>query len=180
MAEIKSTLELVMERTRHLTLTEEEKQEHAMAEFKKSLSGLIQRCQDGALNPGRFREDLHLLQVNSQVTDMGIVIDEISKRLDLDRDNAWALNLLAEAFGINPRGITAVSDEYRKAADETALNRIDEIRKELGGKQGIYGSAVIPNLAADREWVLTQQRLRERFEPVLGQEFDKLKRTLQS
>ena len=180
MAEIKSTLELVMERTRHLTLTEEEKREHALAEFKKSLSGLIQRYHDGALTPDRFREDLHLLQATSQVTDSQIVLDEISKRLDLDGDNAWALNLLAEAFGFNPQGIPAVSDEYRKAVDESALNRIDEIRKELGEKQGIYGTAVIPNLAADREWALVQQLIHERFEPIWVQEFDNLKRDLQT
>jgi hypothetical protein len=180
MAEIKSTLELIMERTRHLTLTDEEKREYAATEFKKSLSGLIQRCHDRTLSPGRFREDLHVLQVNSQVADRGIVIDEIFRRLDLEEDNAWALDLLSEAFGINPQGIKAVSDEYRKAIAEAALNRIDDIRKELGEKQGIYGTAVIPNLAADREWVRVQQRLRERLEPVLGQEFDKLQRALQS
>jgi hypothetical protein len=179
-AEIKSTLELVMERTRHLTLTGEEKREHAVAEFKKSLSGLIQRCQDGTLTPGRFREDLHVLQANWQVTDSQIVLDEISKRLNLDGEKAWALDLLAQAFGINPHGITAVSDEYRKAVNEVALNRSDQIRKELGEKEGIYGTAVIPNLEADREWALAQRRLHERFEPILVQEFDNLKRDLQT
>jgi len=46
MAEVKSTLELVMERTRHLTLTEDEKREQAVAEFKGSLGGLLQKVQD--------------------------------------------------------------------------------------------------------------------------------------
>jgi hypothetical protein len=180
MAEIKSTLELVMERTRHLTLTDEEKREHALAEFKKSVSGLVQKCQGGTLTAGRFREDLHLLQANSQVTDRGIVFDEISRRLDLDGDHTWALNLLAEVFGIHPQGITAVSDEYRKAVDRATQGRIDDIRKELGEKEGIYGTAVVPNLAADREWAVAQRRLRERFDPILVQEFYKLKRALLS
>jgi hypothetical protein len=179
MAEIKSTLELVLERTRHLTLTEEEKREHALAEFKKSLSGLIQRYQDGVLTPDRFREDLQLLQATSQVTDRGFVFDEISRRLDLDSDCAWALNLLAEVLGINSPGITAVSDEYRKAVDRAARDRIDEIRKELEEKERIFGTAVVPNLAADREWAAAQQRIHERFEPIWGQELDKLKRSLQ-
>jgi hypothetical protein len=180
MAEIKSTLELVMERTRHLKLTEEEKLEQAMAEFRKGLSGLIQRCRDGALTADRFREDLHQLQANMQVTDRDIPLDEITKRLELDGDNEWAFNLLAEAFGIDPSGSTAVYEEYREAVAGAALDRADEIRKELGEKQGVFGTAVVPNLKADREWAMTQQRLRERFEPILANELANLRRALNS
>lgn len=177
MAEIKSTLDLVMERTRHLTLTEEEKQEHTLTEFKKSLSGLIQRCQDGALAPDRFKEDLTRLQGASHVTDKGIVLDEIAKRWDLGGDNSWAYNLL-EAFGIDPRGIRTVCDDYLKAFDKASLNRIREIRKELGEKHGIQGTAVFPNLASDLEWTGEKQRLQEHYESLLAGEFDKMKRSL--
>ena len=178
MGEIKSTLELVMERTRHLRQSEEEKQEQATAEFKKSLSGLIQKFLDGALTPDRFRQDLHLLQETSPTSDRGIILDEISKRLDLDENWAWAMKLLREGFDIDPEGITAVLDEYRKVMNRAALERTNEIRKELREKQGVSGTAVVPNLAADRKWALVRQRLHERFEPILDQEFDKLKRSL--
>jgi hypothetical protein len=166
-----------MERTRHLTLTEEEKQEHTLAEFKKSLSGLIQRCQDGALAPYRFKEDLGRLQAGSHVTDEGIVLDEISKRWDLGGDNSWAYNLL-EAFGIDPQGITTVCDEYLKALDRASMNRIHAIRKELGEKHGIQGTAVFPNLASDLEWTGENQRLQEHYESLLAREFKKMKRSL--
>lgn len=179
MAEIKSTLDLVMERTRHLTLTEEEKQEHTLAEFKKSLSGLIQRCQDGALAPDRFKEDLGRLQAGSHVTDEGIVLDEISKRWDIGGDNSWACNLL-EAFGIDPQGITTVCDEYLKAFDKASMNRIHAIRRELGEKHGIQGTAVFPNLALDLEWTGEKQRLQEHYESLLAGEFDKMKRALKA
>ena len=39
MTEIKSTLDLVMEKTRHLILSDEEKQEQKENEFKKKLKG---------------------------------------------------------------------------------------------------------------------------------------------
>ncbi len=180
MAEIKSTLELVMERTRHLRQSEEEKQEQAAAEFRKGISGLVQKFLDGALTPERFREDLRLLQETLQMTDSTAILDEIFERMDLDGDVTWALILLREGFGMNPQGIGAVADEYLKTVDSAALRRTDEIRKELGEKRGIYGSAVVPHLAADPEWVMTQRLLHERFEPNLGREFDKLKRALQS
>lgn len=179
MAEIKSTLELVMERTRHLRQSEEERQEQAAAEYRKGISGLVQKFRDGALTPERFREDLRLLQETLHMTDSTAILDEIFERMDLDGDVTWALILIGEGFGINPQGISAVADEYRKAVHSAALKRTDEIGKELREKQGIYGIAVVPHLAGDPEWAMMQRRLHERFEPILGREFDKLKQTLQ-
>jgi hypothetical protein len=175
MAEIKSTLELVMERTRHLTQSEEEKREQAVAEFKKSVSGLLQKFLDGALTPDHFREDLQRLQENAQVNDSGIIVEEICKRLDLDGDNKWALNLLGEAFGISPQGMATVFAEYQEAAQELAGKKSNEIRKNLLEKQGIGGAAVVPNLAADPNWAAEKQHLHDRFESLLAQEVNKLK-----
>jgi hypothetical protein len=175
MAEIKSTLELVMERTRNLTQTEEEKREQAVAEFKKSLSGLLQRFLDGALTPDRFREDLHRLQENAQVTDGGIILEEICKRLDFEGDNTWALNLLREAFDISPQGLAAVFAEYRDAVHDLVRKKSDEIRKDLFEKHGICGPAVVPNVAADPNWAGATQALHGQFALMLDQETNKLK-----
>lgn len=180
MAEIKSTLELVMERTRHLRQSEEEKQEQAAAEFRKGLSGLVQKFLDGALSTERFREDLRLLQKTLHMTDTATILDEIFKRFDLEGDHTSALTLLREGFGLDPRGIEAVFDEYRQAVNRGVVERSFELSKELAENQGVSGTAVVPNLAADREWALAQERLKRHFEPILGQEFDNLKGSLQS
>ena len=179
MAEIKSTLELVMERTRHLTLTEEEKREQALVEFRKSLGGLIQKFQDGALTLEHFKTDLRLLQKNSCLTDKGIILDEISRRLDLDGDNTWALDLLAEAFEMSVQGIAGIFREYREAIVAMTQGRIGKIKNYLQGIHGISGTAVVPNWAADQDWVAEQQHLHDRFESALAQQVSNLKATLQ-
>ena len=104
MAEIKSALELVMERTRHLRQSEEEKQEQAAAEFRKGISGLVQKFLDGALTPERFREDLRLLQETLQMTDSTAILDEIFERMDLDGTNMGP-DIVPEGFGMNPQGM---------------------------------------------------------------------------
>ncbi len=175
MAEIKSTLELVMERTRHLTQSEEEKREQAAAEFRKNLSGLLQRFQDGALTPDHFREDLRRLQESTHATERAIIPEEICKRLDLDGDNAWVLTLLKEAFSISPQGIATVFSQYREAIEDLASKKSNEIREDLAEKHGISGTAVVPNLAADEHWTAEKQHLRDRFKSILAQELDKLR-----
>ncbi len=49
MGEIKSTLDLVMARTKHLTLTDEEKKTQQSVNVKQRLQGLIQKFQDHAI-----------------------------------------------------------------------------------------------------------------------------------
>jgi hypothetical protein len=174
MAEIKSTLELVMERTRHLTLTEEDRREQALAEFKKSLNGLLTRFQDGSLRLDQFQAAVSALQEHSCLTDRKIIIEEIAGRLDLDRDNGWAFNLLEEAFRVNIKGVAAVVGEYREAIESMTQNLIGETREHLLKHYGISGSAVVPNIAAYPVSTLAQKRLRERFEPTLAQEISKM------
>jgi hypothetical protein len=175
MAEIKSTLEMVMERTRHLTQSEEEKREQAAADFRKNLSGLLQKFQDGVLTPDHFREDLHRFQDSAHATDSAIIPEEICKRLDLDGDNAWVLNLLTDAFGIRPQGIATVFSRYREALDDLAGKKSNEIRKDLAEEHGISGTAVVPNLTANEHWTAEKQHLRNRFQSILAQEIDRLK-----
>ena len=56
MGEIKSTLDLVMEKTRHLTLSREEKEEQKRVEVNKRLKGLVQKYQDNLLKKDRLEK----------------------------------------------------------------------------------------------------------------------------
>ena len=174
MVEIKSTLELVMERTRHLTLTEEDRREQALAEFKKSLNGLLARFQDGALRLDQFQAEVSALQEHSRLNDRKIIIEEIAGRLDLDRDNAWAFNLLEGAFRVNIKGVAAVVGEYQESIESMTQNLIRETREHLLKHYGISGSAVVPNIAAYPDSTVARKRIRERFEPILAQEISKM------
>lgn len=170
MAEVKSTLELVMERTRHLTLTDEDRREQALAEFKKSLSGLLARFQDGTMRLDQFQADLLALQEHLSINDQSMIIGEIAGRLDLDGDHAWALKLLEAAGGMDIQGIRAVLEEYREAVAGMTRSRVDEMRRDLLERHGISGSAVLPHLTAHPGWSAERQLLRERFGRLVVQE----------
>ena len=177
MAEVKSTLELVMERTRHMTLSEEDKREQALVEFKKSLGGLLQKVQDGVLGPEQFKTDLRALQESSHLTDREIIIEELTCRLDLDGDNAWALNLLTEAFALDSEELASVFREYRQAIEAVTQTRTRELNKDLLERHAINGSAVVPHWAADPEWAARCQSLRERLDAALMQAIARLRGT---
>jgi len=62
MGEIKSTLDLVMEKTKHLSLSDEEKQNQKKIESQKRINGLLQKYQDQVLSMEQLHTEYNLLK----------------------------------------------------------------------------------------------------------------------
>ena len=62
MAEIKSTLDLIMERTKNLSLTPEERTEIRLKEIQAKVNGWTQRYIDGLLNASDVKNELESLK----------------------------------------------------------------------------------------------------------------------
>lgn len=87
MGEIKSTLDLVMERTRHLSLSSEEKKRQQKEAFKKRLNGLLANFADGSLTVDALQNRISQLQKKLKVDDRKIVLSAIGERIDPGGDN---------------------------------------------------------------------------------------------
>ena len=57
MAEIKSTLDLVMEKTKNLSLSSEERQAQKSKEIESRIRGLLQKFKDQALSADKFKSE---------------------------------------------------------------------------------------------------------------------------
>lgn len=178
MAEIKSTLELVMARTKHLTLTEDEKRENAFDEFKKTFNGLFLRFQDGGLNLDHFKKELIGLQQKFGITDTSLVVGEVLRKLGPGLNNRAALTLLAEAFHVPIEGITRVLGDYDSEIQSLAVSREERMKEVFSRDFGISGSALKPNLDKDGEWALERLRIMEKFEGRLARDIASLKASL--
>ena len=62
MAEIKSTLDLVMEKTKNLSLSSEERQAQKSKEIESRLRGLLQKFKDQALSADKFKSEYQKLK----------------------------------------------------------------------------------------------------------------------
>ncbi|MCG6912085.1 MAG: hypothetical protein LJE94_18485 [Deltaproteobacteria bacterium] len=165
MAEIKSTLDLVMERTRHLSMSPEEQAAQRAHDFEKRLQGLLQKYSDDAVSFDEFREKLAALQNDQQVDGCQALLEALGSWIDPAGDNARWLRIVEF---LNPpalAGLKAVLAAYREKRDvlleETGRKRLDD----LFNGQGIRGSAVVPNPAADNAYrdslaALTRETLR--------------------
>ncbi len=168
MGEIKSTLDLVMERTRNLTLSSAEKQEQQQKEMQNRLKGLLQKYLDGLLTRNQLKKDYVNLKKDLDSADDTFLIQEILNRLDPNQDNQFLLETLEDCCNVNTATIKAAIDAYRTIYRQAALKRMAQLKEDLARNFDVSGSAVVPNLEADAKWRREVQGMRRRFEGDLA------------
>ena len=62
MGEIKSTLDLVMEKTRHLSFSKAEREDQRKAELKSVLFGIVQKYQDEIFSMAAVKKEMDALK----------------------------------------------------------------------------------------------------------------------
>ena len=145
MGEIKSTLDLVMERTRHLSFSDEERTRQQKDAFDKRLQGLLQQVADGALTVDVVIDRIAALQAELNVNGRQPVAAGIVGRIDPDRDNRTWLDLLALLDPAVCAPLENVLADYRKNRSALLRSGEERLRDRLARDHGISGSAVIPN-----------------------------------
>ncbi len=179
MGEIKSTLDLVMEKTRNLKLSNEEKQAQKKSEIANRVRGLLQKLQDGLIPKNKFKAEYEHLKNEVGLSDDSPLINEIFGRLDPAEDTRLLLNILNDCCHHETAHIRLMVDDYREAYHEAAKKRSLQIKDRLEKNFAITGTAVVPNLDADEGWQQQVQGMRGQFEKQLNQLKAKLKDGIQ-
>jgi len=165
MAEIKSTLDLIMERTKDLVLTEEEKRDIQTQERQARVRGWVQRYRDGSLTGDDIKE--YLANEGAAASEAAALLrEECLTQVDPEGDNGKIFSLLQTALAINT---TPVEDLIADFHAEAQRLKIDSGRKALAVlyTRGINGSAIVPNPSLDPEWRRDLESAREQFQERL-------------
>ena len=170
MSEIKSTLDLVMEKTRHLTLSQEEKEAQKRIEVNRRLQGLLQKYQDDFLKKDNLKKELDNLKIAYDLNVDEMLADLLLNSLKLGRDNTVFLELLSEIFGLNLSGLETIFQNFKAAVKSATEKRADQIKADLSKKRFISGSAVVPNLESDSKWLSMLGHITDGFDQTLNRE----------
>ncbi len=174
MGEIKSTLDIVLEKTKHLSLSEEEKREQEREEAGKKLKGILQKYQDAKLGLPQVKKELDRLKSTHAVLDDQTLCGAMLQRIQLGRDNERSLALVQDCSPLDTARLQSVLKDYDYALQSAADKRSENIKKNLQQDHFISGSAVIPNLNADRQWAAEQESLRSKYNHLLQRELEDL------
>ena len=172
MGEIKSTLDLVMEKTRHLTLSHKEKEEQKQIEVNKRLKGLLQKYQDNLLRKEQLEQELESLKETFDLNVNQMLSHILLDDLKLGNNNKSRLELLSAICGLDVTGLEELFHDFQNTIVIVTQKRTDEIMANLAKKSLISGSAVVPNLENDSEWLATVQGIKGKFDQILSREKD--------
>ena len=164
MAEIKSTLDIIMERTRGLRMTEDEKRAFQEQEAAGKIKGLVQKCLDGAIDLSRFEEQVTVLkdEVKDEVMVGRLLGAECLDRIELERDNERIFGMIEKTAKWDLPGLKEKLKEIEERVQQEKVIR--ESRLAAGLKErGVSGSAVIPNISADPGWNAYVEKMKQAF-----------------
>ena len=166
MAEIKSTLELIMERTKDLTLTDEEKKAFKTKEIKGKVKGFIMKFMDDVMDLETLEQHIGSFEENEAAAVEEVVLSECLSRINLETDNSRIFNVLKRVTTVDVKHLQTFLSNFSNNLEHERNAReqdfLDHIRKK-----GFSGSAVLPNLNCDPEWTEFVEKLKARFRKEL-------------
>ena len=171
MAEIKSTLDLVLEKTRHLTLSEEEKLSLERKELERKLQAILNRYLSETLRLDEFKEEIKKIENNQQSLARDLLKHLLLAQFSLDADNSMVLNALREVNSFDTGQLTTLQREYEAEKEKRRNSLVQENLSALK-QRGISGSAVVPNMSRAPEWdqflKTLSKRYQERLKGIMG------------
>jgi hypothetical protein len=177
MAEIKSAIELAMERTKGLRLSQGEKEKLKEEEIQSKAHGLVNRY---------LEVDFHLREVERELDRFDsaerqhlekLFIQYLSEAIDLDRDNDLIFQGF-ESFRVGSKGSIQKMKDLIQSYQERKGREYSKTEKDLLSKferLGISGSAVQPKVVGSPEW----EEALSKFKPAFEEELDKLRRGIE-
>ena len=169
MGEIKSTLDLVMEKTKNLSFSDEERLGQKNKEIESRIRGLLQKFNDQALSADKLKSEYQKLQKDYDLPENAPLVKEICRQIELGKDNHAFFDLLARFKVTDIEGITSVLHEFDNVIDAAAREQSKVLSDKLAEEHFISGPAVVPNLEADKVWQEQAGEIRAKFEPLLNQ-----------
>ncbi len=170
MGEIKSTLDIVMERTQHLKLSDDEKKQQEQSKIKQEVNGWVQKYLDQKIEIDELEETFNDLQTAHGKNAKGFILTGILSQLSIDSDYNKIIHVLNNILKINTENLTSSIIEFQEAVKIKSQERQNELLSYLTEDHGISGSAVTPNLDGDTTWTAASQDIRNKFEETLSQE----------
>lgn len=155
MAEIKSTLELAMERTKRLTISQEEKEEIKRKELLETATALFHRYRDGHAPLNEIQKEIEKLDEKISVAVKKILLSEWIEALSWSDEGGRFIKGIELLKGGNVEEVSrrfhSLLSQYQKEKEE-AQERVRTHSVETLRKEGISGSAVEPNIEKSPLW----------------------------
>jgi len=176
--EIKSTLELAMERTKKFAVSEKEKEEMKQKEVLQKATSLFHRYREGHLPLSEITKEIERMEKKTATTVKELLLSQWIDALSLSDDDE---RILKGIESLKQRSINEVKERFysllsqfheekEKVKEEATIQFTEALRKD-----GIYGSAVEPKLEGSELWKKEIEKLDRSYKTKLEEIKEKLR-----
>jgi hypothetical protein len=162
MGEIKSTLELAMERTKKFAISEKEKEEMKQKEVLQKATSLFHRYRDGLLPLNEILKQIERMEKKTATTVKELLLSQWVDALSLDDGEE---RILRGIESLEQRSIHEVKQKFRhllsqfQGEKEKIKEKVKAQLIEVLRNDGIWGSAVEPKLEGRELWEKENEKL---------------------
>jgi hypothetical protein len=162
MGEIKSTLELAMERTKKFAISEREKEEIKHREVLQKATRFFHRYQEGLLTLYEIQREIDRMEEKAAKTVKEALLSRWIDALSLNEENERLFKGIEWLKEREPqelkqkffRLLSQYQKEKEKVKEEVRIQLTEVLRKD-----GIYGNAVEPKIEGGELWKKEQEKL---------------------
>ena len=169
MAEIKSAVELALEKTKGLQLSREEKEKLKEEELHSRAQGLVNRFLEVDFHLKEVEKDLAKYDPGQREHLEKLMLHYLCGAITLDRDNDLIFQGI-EAFEKKSKNtikkIRELIEGYR-LRQEKEYKQAEKVLLKKWERQGISGSAVQPKIEGSQEWQEAVNKFKPPFEDQL-------------
>jgi hypothetical protein len=166
MAEIKSTLELALERTKKISISEEEREKIKQQETLQNVNGLFLRYREGRLSLNEILKDIERMDEKTGTLSKEILLSQCIDALSLNEEDERLLRGIEALKGREIDDLRAklhhLLSQYQREKDrvkeEVAVRSTEALRRD-----GISGSAVEPKLEGNELWKEENEKLERSY-----------------
>jgi len=151
MGEIRSTMDIIMEKTKNLTMSEEEKAQFNRKALQGKVKGLVQKFLDDLISLPSIRLEMESEKKKHPAQAEELLKGELMERLEPDSNNEKVFQLLEEILGIDTNPFKRVITEFQEEVTKERALKVEGLRKKLAERE-ISGPAVVPNPDLDETW----------------------------
>jgi hypothetical protein len=177
MGEIKSSLELAMERTKKFVISEKEKEEIKQKEVLRKATSLFHRYREGHLSLNDILKEIEKMEKKTAITVKELLISQWIDALSLDNDE----RILKAIESLKQRSIdegkqkfhsllSQYLSEKEKVKEKVKVQFIEAMRRD-----GIYGSAVDLKIEGSELWEKEKEKLDHSYRVKLEEIKEQLK-----
>ena len=180
MAEIKSSIELAMEKTKNLVMDEEERKLSALRDTENKIRATLRRYLEGMIERDDVEKEMEEIKGDEGLK-RSLLLDLLIEEFDIGSDNTRLLELFYIVNGGLQESLKKELATLKNKFKEEMEKRGMIIRERIAGRlreMGITGDGVEPNIEEWDEWKEGQEEAGAVFKKRIVEWKDKLTQTL--